>query len=85
MKEMTIRLPEDVAKRLEQVAMAQQKSMEQVAVERLRSVLENPASPQSLLSTIRALPHPSRVAVEDLEAAIVAGRLPVRQSNAFDH
>ena len=57
--------------------------MEELAVERLRSLLETPASPQSLLRTIRALPHPMPAAVDDLDAAIAASRLPVRDHDVF--
>jgi hypothetical protein len=66
----TIQIPDDLARGLEGLAAAQQKSMEQLAVERLRTLLDRPTSPHSLLRTLQALPHPSHSAVEDLEAAI---------------
>lgn len=81
---MTIQIPDDLARGLEGITAAQQKSVEQLAVERLRSLLDRPASPESLLRTIQALPHPSPSAVDDLDAAISAGRLPVRDHGAFD-
>ena len=81
---MTIRIPDDLARGLEGIAAAQQKSVEELAVERLRSLFDRPTSPASVLRTIRALPHPSRPAVDDLDAAIAAARLPVRDQGAFD-
>jgi hypothetical protein len=81
---MTIRIPDDLVRGLEGIAAAQQKSVEQLAVERLRSLLCRPTSPGSLLSTLRALPHPGPEAVDDLDKAIAASRLPVRGHGVFD-
>ncbi len=81
---MTIRIPDDLARSLEQVAAAQNKSVEQLAVKRLQSLIDKPASPQELLRKLRAMPHPDPSAVEELEAAIAAARLPVRDEGVFD-
>ena len=81
---MTIQIPDDLARGLEGIAAAQQKTVEELAVERLRSLLHKPTSPQSVLKTIRALPHPSPSAVDDLDAAIAEARQPVRDHGAFD-
>jgi hypothetical protein len=81
---MTIQIPDDLVRGLEGIAAAQKKSVEQLAVERLRDLLEEPASPQALLRTIRALPHPSHSAVDDLEAVIAESRLPVRDRGVFE-
>jgi gamma-glutamyl:cysteine ligase YbdK (ATP-grasp superfamily) len=81
---MTIRIPDDIARELEELAKAQKKSAQEVAVERLRSVLQKEASPQALLRAIRALPHPSSSAVDELEAAIAESGLPVRDQGVFD-
>lgn len=59
-------------------------SVEELAVERLRVLLEQPDSPEALLKAIRGLPHPSASAVEDLEAALAAARLPLSNRGAFD-
>jgi hypothetical protein len=69
---------------LQGIAAAQKKSVEQLAVERLRSLLDRPTSPGAVLRTIQALPHPSRAAVDDQDAAIAAARLPVRAEGVFD-
>ncbi|MGD0300940.1 MAG: hypothetical protein ABSE86_27980 [Bryobacteraceae bacterium] len=76
---MMIQIPDDLARGLEEIAAAQKKSVEQVALERLRNLLDEPASPQALLRTIRALPHPSHSAVDELEAVIAESRLRRRR------
>jgi plasmid stability protein len=84
MVSMTIQIPDDLARGLEGVAAAQNKSVEEVALERLRSLLDKATSPQAVLRALRELPHPSASAVDDLDAAIVASRLPVHDQGAFD-
>jgi predicted transcriptional regulator len=81
---MTIHIPDDLASALEGVAVAQRKSAEQVALDSLRSLFDRASSPEIVLQTVRALPHPSAAAVDDLEAAIASGRLPVSDMGAFD-
>jgi hypothetical protein len=81
---MTIQIPDDLARGLEGIAAAEKKTVEQVALERLRSLLDKTTSPQAVLRALRELPHPSSSAVDDLEAAIAASRLPVRDHGAFD-
>jgi hypothetical protein len=73
---MTIQIPDDLARGLEGIASAQQKSVEQLAVESLRALLDESSSPELVLRTIRELSHPSAEAVDDLEASIAAARLP---------
>lgn len=84
MVEMTIQIPDDLARNLEGIAAARKKSVEQLAIESLQSLLGKPVSPASLLRTIQALPHPSTAAVDALDAAIADGRLPVREEGEFD-
>ena len=81
---MTIQIPDDPARGLEGIAAAQQKSVEQVALESLRSLFERASSPEAVLRAVRQLPHPSAAAVDDLDAAIAATRLPVRDQGASD-
>ena len=82
---MTIQIPDDLARGLEGIAAAQHKSVEQLAVERLRTLLDSGlTSPQKLLQTLKALPHPSLAAMDDLDAAIAGARLPVRNEGQFD-
>ena len=81
---MTIQIPDDLARGLEEIAAAQKKTVEQVALERLRALLDTASSPGAVLRTLRQLPHPSSAAVDDLDAAIADARVPVRDQGAFD-
>jgi hypothetical protein len=81
---MTIQIPDDLARGLEGMAAAQQKSVEQVALDSLRSLFDRATSPAVVLHAVRKLPHPSAAAVDDLEAAIADARLPVRDRGVFD-
>ena len=80
----TIQIPDDLARGLEGIAAAQRKSVEQVALDSLRSLFDKASSPEAVLRSVRGLPHPSADAVDDLEAAIAAARLPVPDQGAFD-
>ena len=82
---MTIHIPDDLARGLEGIAVAQKKSVEQVAVESLRALFDRVGSPGAVLRTVRDLPHPSAAAVDDLEAAIKAARLAMRDRGPFDN
>ncbi|MFN0103701.1 MAG: hypothetical protein ACKV2U_16640 [Bryobacteraceae bacterium] len=82
--EMTIHIPDDLARDLERIAAPQKQSVEQLAVERLRAIIDRSTSPEVLLQTIRALPHPSAAAVDELDAAIASARLPVVNRGEFD-
>ncbi len=81
---MTIQIPDDLARGLEGIAAAQHKSVEQIALESLRSLFDRVSSPEVVLRAVRELSHPSAAAVDDLAAAIAAARLPVRDHGAFD-
>src|SRR5262249_11045543 len=69
---MTIQVPDDLARDLERIAATQKKTVEQVTLERLRSLFDAAKSPEAVLRAVRDLPHPSSSAVDDLEAAIAA-------------
>jgi hypothetical protein len=81
---MTIEIPDHLARSLEGLAAAENKSVEQLALERLQSLIEIATSPEAVLRAVRNLPHPSFAAVDELDAAIAAGRLPVRDQGVFD-
>jgi len=81
---MTIEIPDDLARGLEGIAALQKKTVQQVAEESLRSLFDRASSPEAVLRAVRELPHPSSSAVDDLDAAIAAARLPVRDEGAFD-
>jgi hypothetical protein len=54
-----IQIPDDLARCLEEVAAAQRKSVEQVALDSLRSLLDK-SSPAAVLQMVRKLPPPRR-------------------------
>jgi hypothetical protein len=81
---MTIHIPDDLARSLQGIAAAQQKSVEQLALDSLRTLFDTANSPVALLRAIRELPHPSAAAVDELDAAIAAARSPVRDRSAFE-
>jgi hypothetical protein len=73
MTKLTIQIPDDLARGLEGLASAQKKTVEQVALEHLRSLFDAACSPGAVLQAVRELPHPSSAAVDDPDAAIAAG------------
>ena len=81
---MKIEIPDNLAHELGEIAATQRKSLEQFAVESLKSLVERPTSPDALIRILRALPHPSPEAVDEMEAAIAASRQPVRDEGIFD-
>jgi hypothetical protein len=88
MANLIIELPDDLVLSLEGIAAAQRKSIQQLALERLSSLVEiNPAlrlgSPAAVLRAMQEPPHPSIADVEELDAAIATGRLPIRARDLF--
>ena len=81
---MTIDIPDDLAQELARAAAAQRKSIVELALDRLRSGGGPKESPHALLDMLRRLPHPSPAAVDDLEAAIAAGQIPVSDHDPFE-
>ena len=58
--------------------------MEQVALKSLRAFFDEASSSKAVLRSVRRLTRPGAEVIGDLEAAIVAARLPVRDQGAFD-
>jgi hypothetical protein len=88
MANVRIDLPDDLARRLQGIALKQHKSLEQLALDQLRSlaevVPEFPAgSPAAVVLAVQGPPHPGADAVDDLDAAIASGRMPVRALDPF--
>ena len=84
MMELTIQIPDDLARSLEEIAAAQHKSLGQVALERLSSTAQREGSPAAVRRAVRQPPHVDQAIVDELEAAIAAARLPVRNQGAFN-
>ena len=90
MANLTIEMPDDLARSLEGLAAAQHKTVQQLAVEGLRSlVAESPEPPPgSAGAVLRAMgepPHPNASDVGELEAAIAAGRVPIHTRDLFSN
>jgi hypothetical protein len=89
MRQLTIEIPEALAQRLAWLAAEQQKSVEQLALERLSSLLEPPTeqvsgSPAAIRRVMHEPPHLRWEDVDELEQAIEESKLPVRQAGVFD-
>ena len=81
MANLIIEMPDDLALCLEGIAAARRTSVQQLALEQLSSLVEvepRAGSPAAIRRAMQEPPHPSSADVDDLEAAIAAGRLPVR-------
>ncbi len=78
---MTIQIPDELARNLESIAAASHKSVQQLAIERLETLVKVPETPADLLDVVRRMEHPSAAAVDDLDAAIAAARLPVADTS----
>jgi hypothetical protein len=89
MSQLMLEIPEALAQRLAWLAVEQKKSVEQVALERLSSLLEVPkeslsGSPAVLRQAMHEPPHLPWEDVDELERAIAEGKLPVHQESVFD-
>jgi hypothetical protein len=85
---LTLEVPDELARRLEGIAATQHVSVQQLALDRLRTLVASAAEPRAgsaaaLLAAIAEPPHPTPADVDDLDAAIAAGRLPVRSIDLF--
>lgn len=88
MANLTIEMPDELVRSLEEMAPAQKISVQQLAIEKLRSFAEGTVDDGtgSAAALLRALQEPPRPTVSDvdaLDAAIAAGRLPVEASDLF--
>lgn len=88
MTNLTIELPDDLARTLTGVAASQCKSLQQLALERLISLLDAdggpvPGSAGAILQAMNAPPHLSKSDVDELDSVIVAGRLPIQSADLF--
>lgn len=84
MTPLTIQLPDDIVRSLESVAASEHKSLSEYAAEQLQSLVLTPGSPAAVLKAMLAPPHVDAADVDELEAAIASGRLPVRYDGEFD-
>ncbi len=88
MSNLIIEMPDDLARSLEGLASARHKSIQQLALEQLSSLVEvipelRVGSPAAILQAMREPPYPSSADVDALDAAIATSRLPVRTPDLF--
>ena len=88
MANLSIDLPDDLARKLAGIAAAQHKSIQQLTLERLRALVEpgsepRPGSASAILRAMKEAPHLSGADVDELDSAIAAGRLPVQTGQLF--
>jgi hypothetical protein len=85
---LSIDMPDELARSLEGIAAAQHMTVEQLAVEQLRSLVETSVEPSggsaaALLKVMRQPPHPSASDVAELEGAIAAAQIPIQARDPF--
>ena len=87
MANLSIELPEDLARSLSAMAAQRHISLQQLAIDRLRIFADNEGarlgSGSALARAAEKAPHLSSADVEELEAAIAEGRIPVRTRELF--
>jgi hypothetical protein len=88
MANLTIEMPDDLVRSLEGIAAAQRKSVQQLAMEQLSSLVGvspelRAGSPVAVLRVMQEWPHPSSADVDELDAAITAGQLAIRTRDLF--
>lgn len=83
---LTIEVPDELVSVLARIAAQEQKSIQQVAMERLnlRADPEDDAgSAAAVLRIMKEPPHLSPSDVDELDAAIAAGHLPIQKRDLF--
>lgn len=88
MANLIIEVPDELARTLEGIAATHRMSVQQLALERLISLANTDSEPQAgsaaaLLRVMREPPNLSPADVDELDAAISSGRLPVRAIDFF--
>ena len=89
MTNLIIEMPDELARSLAEIAAARHKSVQELAVERLHSLVEEssterPAgSADAVLRVMFEPPHLSASDVDDLDAAIAAARIPIQAPDLF--
>ncbi len=80
MANVTIEMPDDLVRRLEGIAARERTTVQQLALDQLRSFVETrpeprPGSPAAVLRAAQAPPHLSAADLDELAAAIASARL----------
>jgi hypothetical protein len=88
MANLILEVPDELVKSLEGIAATQRVSVQQLALERLSSLVaghpeHQAGSAAALLRVMRELPQVSFDDVAELDAAILAGRQPIPKRDLF--
>ena len=88
MANLTIEMPDELARGLEGIAATEHKSVQQLAIERLTLIVDGSpeyrvGSAAMILRVMREPPHLSVADVDELDAAIAARQLPVQTPDLF--
>ena len=88
MVNLSLEIPDEMARTLEGMASAQQKTVKELALDRLRSLADSrdsglAGSPAAVRKALLGLRKISVAEVEALEAAIASGRLPMSSGDLF--
>jgi hypothetical protein len=88
MANLIIEVTDDLARSLEGIAAAQHRSIQDLAIERLISLVEGSpelraGSPAAVLRAMLSSPHLSASDVDELDDAMAAGRLPIHTRDVF--
>ncbi len=88
MANLVIEMPDDFVRSLQRIAAAEHKSVQQLAIEKLSSLVDashehRTGSAATVLRAMREPPHLTASDVDELDAAIHAGRLPVQTHDLF--
>ena len=83
MTNLTIEMPDELVRGLEGLAAAEHKSVQQLAVERLSSLVVPAGDAAAILRAMGDAPHVSSADVDELDEAIASGRLAVQARDLF--
>ena len=88
MTNVTIEMPDELARRLAGIAASQSKSIQELAIEQLSSLAESTLEPErgsagAVLRAMKAPPRLSGSAVDEFEAGLASGRMPIRNGELF--
>jgi hypothetical protein len=83
-----IEVPDDLVRNLADIAAAQRKSIQELALERLSSLVQvspetRAGSPAAILRAMQEPPYLSVADVDELDTAIAAGRIPIGTRTLF--
>jgi plasmid stability protein len=88
MSNLIIEMPDDLARNLQVIAAAQHRSVQELAIGGLRSLVDaasehRAGSPGAVLQAMLDAPHLATSDVDEFDAVLAAGRLPTRTRDIF--